>query len=126
MARLKSALVFGLQSIVVGLAVAFVVVLVRPDLMPGVTNNNQPASFADAVDLSSAAVANIYTKRLVQDSDSEASRARFRVETSFASAVIIDTEGYLVTNYHVVATAAEIRVQLSDGRITEPVLVGCG
>jgi len=124
LAGLKSALVFLLQSIVVGLAVAFIVVLVRPDLMPGVAGDSRPASFADAVDLSSASVANIYTKRLVQDSDSETSRPRFRVETSFASAVIIDPEGYLVTNYHVVATAAEIRVQLSDGRITEPVKVG--
>ena len=124
MAGLKSALVFLLQSIVVGLAVAFVIVLVRPDLMPGVARSGQPASFADAVDLSSASVANIYTKRLVQDGGSGADRARFRVDTSFASAVIIDPEGYLVTNYHVVATAAEIRVQFSDGRITEPVIVG--
>ena len=124
MAGLKSAVVFLLQSIVVGLAVAFIVVLVRPDLMPGVTADVRPASFADAVDLSSAAVANIYTKRLVQDTGSDASRSRFRVETSFASAVIIDPKGYLVTNYHVVATAAEIRVQLGDGRITEPVIVG--
>ena len=124
MPGLKSALVFFLQSIVVGLAVAFIVVLVRPDLMPGVAGDNGPSSFADAVDLSSAAVANIYTKRLVQDADSEGDRARFRVESSFASAVIIDPEGYLVTNYHVVATAAEIRVQLSDGRIAEPVTVG--
>ena len=124
MARLKSTLVFLLQSIVVGLAVAFVVVLLRPDLMPGVTERSEPASYADAVDLSSAAVANIYTKRLVQDSQSDTDRARFRVDTSFASAVIIDPEGYLVTNYHVVATAAEIRVQLSDGRIAEPETVG--
>ncbi len=124
MAGLKSATVFLLQSIVVGLAVAFIVVLVRPDLMPGIAGDPQPASYADAVDLSSAAVANIYTKRLVQDGDTEASRARFRVETSFASAVIIDPEGYLVTNYHVVADAAEIRVQLGDGRIAEPVTVG--
>ncbi len=124
MTGLKSALIFLLQSIVVGLAVAFVVVLVRPDLMPVVTGEKQPASYADAVDLSSASVANIYTKRLVQDAASDTSRPRFRVETSFASAVIIDPEGYLVTNYHVVATAAEIRVQLSDGRITEPVTVG--
>ncbi|HNP63475.1 MAG TPA: trypsin-like peptidase domain-containing protein [Woeseiaceae bacterium] len=124
MTNLKSALLFLLQSIVVGLAVAFVVVLVRPDLMPGVSAEKPPASYADAVDLSSPSVANIYTKRLVQDENSEGSRARFRVETSFASAVIIDPEGYLVTNYHVVATAAEIRVQLGDGRITEPVTVG--
>jgi serine peptidase DegS len=115
---------FLLQSIVVGLAVAFVVVLVRPDLMPDVSGSSRPASFADAVDLSSSSVANIYTKRLIQEGGSDAARARFRVETSFASAVIIDPAGYLVTNYHVVATAAEIRVQLSDGRITEPEIVG--
>ncbi len=121
---MKSALIFLLQSIVVGLAVAFLVVLVRPDLMPNVGGELPPASYADAVDLSSASVANIYTKRLVQDDGAETPRARFRVETSFASAVIIDSEGYLVTNYHVVATAAEVRVQLSDGRITEPVTVG--
>ncbi|MDH4056773.1 MAG: hypothetical protein OEV58_15530, partial [Gammaproteobacteria bacterium] len=65
MSGLKSALVFLFQSIIVGLAVAFVVVLLRPDLMPGVTAPLQPASFADAVDQSSASVANIYTKRLV-------------------------------------------------------------
>ncbi len=124
LAGLKSALVFLFQSIIVGLAVAFVVVLVRPELMPGVTGEHRPASYADAVDRSSASVANIYTKRLVQDSDSGAAQARFRVETSFASAVIIDPDGFLVTNYHVVATAAEIRVQLSDGRITEPAIVG--
>ena len=84
MAGLKSALVFLLQSIVVGLAVAFIVVLVRPDLMPGVSGSHRPASFADAVDLSSSSVANIYTKRLVQDGGSDAARAQFRVETSFA------------------------------------------
>ena len=124
MAGLKSTLVFVLQSIVVGLAVAFVVVLVRPDLMPGFAVNNRPASYADAVDLSSSSVANIYTKRLIQEAHSESVSTRFRVDTSFASAVIIDPEGFLVTNYHVVATAAEIRVQLSDGRITEPLIVG--
>ncbi len=124
MAGFKSALIFLLQSIIAGLAVAFIVVLVRPELMRGVNGENTPASYADAVDLSSASVANIYTKRLVQDAADEAAQARFRVETSFASAVIIDPEGYLVTNFHVIASAAEIRVQLTDGRITEPVTVG--
>jgi serine protease DegS len=114
-----------LQSIVVGLAVAFLVVLVRPDLMPGIgESGDEPLSFADAVDLSADSVANIYTKRLVQDSDAPDARTRFRVDTSFASAVIIDPEGYLVTNYHVIADATEIRVQLGDGRITEPETIG--
>ena len=110
----------------VGLAAAFLVVLVRPDLLPVMRARTPapPFSYADAVDVSSPAVANVYTKRLVQDSESPSARTRFRVSTNFASAVIIDPEGYLVTNYHVVAEAAEIRVQLSDGRIAEPELVG--
>lgn len=125
MADLRSVLVFLLQSIVVGLAVAFLVVLVRPDLMPGISESgDEPLSFAEAVDLSAGSVANIYTKRLVQDSDAPDARTRFRVDTSFASAVIIDPEGFLVTNYHVIVDATEIRVQLSDGRITEPETIG--
>ena len=46
------------------------------------------------------------------------------MDTSFASGVIIDPEGFLVTNYHVIMGATEIRVQLSDGRFTEPEIVG--
>lgn len=123
---MKSAFVFLLQSVVVGLAVAFLVVLIRPDLLPAIGQpaQNPPFSYADAVDRSAPAVANVYTKRLVQDSDAPSARTRFRVSTNFASAVIVDAEGYLVTNFHVVAEAAEIRVQLSDGRIAEPTLVG--
>jgi serine protease DegS len=123
---LKSVLAFLLQSIVVGLAVAFLVVLARPDLLPVVRQQAPapPFSYADAVDISSPAVANVYTKRLIQDSDSPSARTRFRVSTNFASAVVIDPVGYLVTNYHVVAEAAEIRIQLSDGRIADPELIG--
>jgi len=123
---LKSTLVFLLQSVVVGLAVAFLVVLLRPNLLPniGVRTAGQPFSYADAVDISAPAVANVYTKRLVRDSASPTARTRFRISTNFASAVIIDAEGYLVTNYHVVAEAAEIRIQLSDGRVAEPETVG--
>ena len=126
MASFKSAFVFILQSIVVGLAVAFLVVLIRPDLMPGIGDEaDNPASYADAVSRSAPSVANIYTKRLVQESDPTTDRPRFRVETAFASAVVLDEEGYLVTNYHVFqAEPAEIRVQFSDGRIAEPEIVG--
>jgi serine protease DegS len=123
---LKSALLFVLQSIVAGLAVAFVVVLIRPDLLPAlaVSGTRAPASYADAVDLSAPAVANVYVKRLVEYTPVPNERTRFRVETSFGSGVIIDPEGYIVTNYHVVGDAAEIQVQMSDGRIVIPELVG--
>lgn len=123
---MKSALIFLLQSIVVGLAVAFLIVLVRPDLLPivGARQAAMPFSYADAVDRSAPAVANVFTKRLVPDAGTPSARTRFRVSTNFASAVIIDAEGYLVTNYHVIAEAAEIRIQLSDGRFAEPDLIG--
>jgi serine peptidase DegS len=118
-------LLFVFQSIVVGLAVAFLVVLIRPDLLPMLGNGGgAPASYADAVAISAPAVANVYTKRLVEAASSPDERARFRVESSFGSAVVIGSEGFLVTNYHVVAQAAEIRVQLSDGRVAVPDLVG--
>ena len=38
--------------------------------------------------------------------------------------MVIDPDGYLITNYHVIADAAEIRAQLADGRIADPVVVG--
>jgi serine peptidase DegS len=125
-AGLKSALVFLLQSIVAGLAVAFVVILARPDLLPTIRSaqDRPPASYAHAVDLSAPSVVTVYTKRLVQGSSAPSGRTRFRVNTSFASAVIIGPEGYLVTNFHVVADATEIQVQLNDGSLVEPVVVG--
>jgi len=38
--------------------------------------------------------------------------------------VIVDTEGFILTNYHVVAAASEMRVTLSDGRQFSAVVVG--
>ena len=122
-----------MQSIVVGLAVAFVVILLRPQLLPAIngasngqaTNETGRAvSYADAVDISAPAVANVYTRRLVQSDDDVSARDRVRSNTSLGSAVVIDPEGYLVTNFHVVADAAEIRVQMADGRIADPEVVG--
>ena len=123
MARLKPILIFLLQSIVVGLAAAFVVLMLRPQLLP---DNGEPAattqaaSYADAVDISAPAVANVYTRKLQRSGQN----GRAQVSTGIGSAVIIDPQGYLVTNYHVVAGAADIRVQLADGRIANPQQVG--
>lgn len=118
-------MLFVLQSIVVGLAVAFLVVLLRPNLLPAIGRDvGAPASYADAVDLSAPAVASVRTTRLVEYTPPGDERSRFRVENAFGSAVIIDPEGYLVTNFHVIAEAAEIRIQLADGRFANPQIVG--
>lgn len=125
MAGPNSSLRFVLQSIVAGLAVAFLVLLFMPALLPGVDGGTgAPASYADAVELGAPAVASVHTKRLVEYAAAGNDRPRFRIETSTASAVTIDPAGYLVTNFHVVVDAAEINVQLTDGRSAEPVVVG--
>ena len=123
---MKSVLTFFAQSVVVGMALALLLVLLYPGLRPGAPapTGAPTASYAAAVERSGAAVANVYSKRLVANADTAADRARFQVNTSYASAVIIDPEGYLVTNYHVVAQAAEIRVQLADGQVAQPEIVG--
>ncbi len=122
MAGVKSALLFVAQSIVVGLAVAFLVVLVRPDLLPIVSlaGSGAPASYADAIEISAPSVASVHTKRLVEYRSRSDEVPRFRVEQAVGSAVVIDPEGYLVTNFHVIAEATETRVQFSDGRFAFP------
>ena len=67
MAAVKSALLFLLQSFVAGLAVAFLVVLVRPDLLPSLRppEATPPASYADAVEASAPSVVTVVTRRLV-------------------------------------------------------------
>ena len=106
----KSGLRFVGQSVVAGLALAFVVVSFRPDwIRPGA-----PAGmdFAAAVAASAPAVANVFTER--GDSGPGA----------LGSAVVIDPAGYLITNWHVVRDAADIQVQLADGRVTRADVVG--
>jgi serine peptidase DegS len=115
---------FFAQSAAVGLAVAFLVVLLRPELVSSgqATAANGAASYADAVAASAPAVATIYTERTLGPSPTRGGVAlRGR---ALGSGVVIDDRGYVVTNWHVIRDADEIRVQLADGRIATPTLVG--
>jgi len=47
-----------------------------------------------------------------------------RIGFDIGSGVIVDEQGYILTNYHVIANAIDIRVQLSDGRVVNAVVVG--
>ncbi|MEM8983591.1 MAG: trypsin-like peptidase domain-containing protein [Pseudomonadota bacterium] len=112
---------FWHRWIATGLALAFLVVLVRPQLLPAVGRADAPMGYAEAVRRSSPAVANIYTSRWIPDPNE---RAVARNETDLGSAVVLDASGHVVTNYHLVSGAEDIWVQLADGRVAEPVLVG--
>lgn len=91
-------------------------------------------SFADAVARAAPAVVNIYTARVVSTPvrpapsrhlfEQNLPAVRRRVESSLGSGVIVDTGGHIITNHHVVRDASEIRVQLADGRVATPSVVG--
>jgi Do/DeqQ family serine protease len=51
-------------------------------------------------------------------------RQRSHTETNLGSGVIIGTEGYILTNQHVIDGADEILIALADGRGSEATLVG--
>ena len=115
---------FIAQSVAIGLALAFVVVLVRPELIGRAsTSAASAASYAEAVAASAAAVANIYTERVynVPRNGLPAEGARHGRSAPASSSI---AQGYVVTNWHVIRDADEIRVQLADGRVAVPQLVG--
>lgn len=51
-------------------------------------------------------------------------RSPQKVQTGVGSGVIVTTDGYILTNNHVVATADELQVELSDGRTYQAEVVG--
>ena len=134
--NLKQALTFVAQSIVIGLAAAAVVLL----LMPGSFSSNkarQADSYHTAIEAAAPAVVNIYSgntfseprnpilqdplfRRFFGESPEEGAATnnkRKRIESK-GSGVIMDTQGHILTNAHVIQGAEEIFVVLRDGRET--------
>lgn len=97
-----------------------------------------PVSYADAVDRAAPAVVNIYTRTLVRQPinpllndpffrnffNSEQLPQRERIESSLGSGVILNAQGYVVTNNHVISGADSIVVALRDGREAVAEVVG--
>ncbi len=137
---------FLLKAVVVGLAAAFVILLLRPDLLgqkrpvielkqsptPSVSLGSGPVSYAQAVEAAAPAVVNVYTTKIITERVNPMLRYFFgdkvtprqRLENSLGSGVIVSDQGYIITNNHVIEGAAEIEVLLHDGRSAEATLVG--
>ena len=106
---------------------------------PAVTTT-QPAvpSYADAVAKAAPAVVNIYSQTLITEQanplmedplfrhffNEEPKQTRKRIESSLGSGVILNPQGYILTNNHVIASADEIDVALYDGRTTRAKIIG--
>jgi len=156
---------FAAASVVSGLALAFLIVAWRPELIhrervaatappaprapappsalqpqslappPAVAAPPARISYADAVQRAAPAVVNISTARLVTERVMPSGLDelfgmdlrplyRKRVERSLGSGVIVDAQGHIVTNHHVIANADQIKVQLADGRTAVAKVVG--
>jgi len=147
--RLGRGLIFIAGSVVGGLALAFLVVAARPDLIrathgrlpggvalpaaPPEPPGSAPLSYATAVRRAAPSVVNVYAARLVTERVAPSlgelfgdymPRYRQRIERSLGSGVIVDEDGHIVTNHHVIANADSIRVQLADGRAADAKIVG--
>ena len=100
---------------------------------PAKTVETQPAvgypSFADVVEKTRPAVVNIFTKSKVQTNRYFLGPGRRlipeeRLATSLGSGFIIDNDGYVLTNYHVIKGASQIEVRLLDDRKFNAEVVG--
>lgn len=101
------------------------------------TPASQFVSYADAVEATAPAVVNIYTERRVVVRNGSGLPPQFaqlfgdvwpdyreRLERSLGSGIIWDVHGHVVTNYHVIAQATQINVQLKNGKSGTAKLVG--
>jgi len=132
------------QACTLCLAALFVVVTLRPDLLPRgsgrtgavvVTQETatpvtatRVASYADAAKKAMPAVVNLYTSKEVRARNPlaedplfrryfpELDRGTGRRQTSLGSGVIVSPEGYVLTNHHVIEGADDIQLVLADGR----------
>jgi len=119
----RPTLSFLAQSAVVGLAAAFVAVFLYPDLLPDGHPLRDGAggsdSYAAAVAATAPAVAN-----LVGRPAAPAGFAEGQAGGSLGSAVVMDADGYVITNHHVIAGMEDLQVVLVDGRTAPAALVG--
>ena len=102
------------------------------------TKQSGPFSYASAVKKAAPAVVNIYTAKIIKEKRHPLFNDPFfreffgkgdepkreRMQSSLGSGVIISSEGYVLTNNHVIANADEIIVALRDGRESFAKVVG--
>ncbi len=149
--KLYRTFAFLFTSVATGLAAAFLVLLLRPELAgraPGgpsgpvlLERSGGPVSYAGAVQRAVPAVVNVFATKITRQEPhpllaliddprlkplfgDQISRPRYKRENSLGSGVIVDDNGYVLTNNHLIKGASEIQVVLGDGRNLPARIVG--
>lgn len=110
-----------------------------PAVIEKITQIEEISSFAQAVENTAPAVVNIFTSRVMQRGDefspffnnpffedffNQNRIPQERIQRSLGSGVIIDSDGLIITNNHVITDADDILVALRDGRERSAEVVG--
>nr|WP_314264379.1 outer membrane-stress sensor serine endopeptidase DegS [uncultured Moellerella sp.] len=114
-----------IRSAILGILAAIIIIVAAPSLRPqGITNllngnlSNEPISYNKAVRKAAPAVVYVYSS--AKGSISQSGREL----NSLGSGVIMSSNGYIITNKHVVDNPNQILVALQDGSIFDALLVG--
>lgn len=109
------------------------------EIAPGISDGRLVSSYADAAQRAMPAVVSVFSSRSglqVPDprannplsrhsfGDRPPARKRQEAQANLGSGVIVSSEGYILTNQHVVDGADEIEVALADGRTATANTIG--
>jgi len=133
-----SVLGFLINSVVAGLALAFVILYLWPGVSERFTGQKAgvssvptaPVSYADAVDRTAPSVVSIYTRTVELQQVSPrlqrllGSAYLSRSRQDMGSGVLVSEDGYILTNNHVISQVQNISVGLWDGRFATAQVVG--
>lgn len=150
--KIRKLLLFIFQAVAVGVLAAVLLLIFLPDYIIDkrpvveflqddserrINVGSGPVSYAEAVRRASPAVVNIYTTKQVVANPSQLydnptfrrffgdlDRSRERTQSSLGSGVIMNAQGYVLTNYHVIENADEIEVLLADGNTVSANVLG--
>jgi serine protease DegQ len=109
------------------------------EVAPGISNGHAETSYADAAQKAMPAVVNVFSSKdgsLPPDprakdplfryffGDRNNRKQREQPASNLGSGVIVSSEGYILTNQHVVDGADQIEVALADGRTASAKVIG--
>ena len=142
MSKQLGILKFLIQSIVAGLAIGFLIVYFKPNLFNSSRASSQtsttiiaPNSYAPAVNKIAPSVVSIYAQsEVVRKTRISPELQKFMGLSSLVpqsvtqqylgSGVVMSSDGYIVTNYHVIRNATQIIISLWDNTLLEAKLIG--
>ncbi|OFZ66948.1 MAG: 2-alkenal reductase [Betaproteobacteria bacterium RBG_16_56_24] len=140
------------QTVTIALALLFVIHTLKPELLPNaarsgvvtlyentpLTGGKTPAmGLSAAAQKAMPAVVNIFTSTVIEAPANpfiddprfhfffgDPEEAEPQSSSSLGSGVIVSADGYILTNHHVVETADQIEIALSDGRKAKAHVIG--